>query len=297
VVGRAEGWIDESRALRTEQSSRVVDSGCGQGRFGAKGRQYSWQPSSQHTFSGAGRTAEQHPVSSCGGDDKTSLRGFLPPHFAKTKRTLGGGANGCRRSRKQATIPSQVIEDRRKIRGGEDIEPRHERSRTRPTRGCDNRLAARFVRREGHGEFASNAAKAAVERQFADKCGFGGGSGFDCAGRHQNPNGDCQVKSRAPFAQGRGSEIHRDSILREWLADSRDGGSHPGSALANRKFGETDDVDSRQLGANANLDFDSNSIDSHQGGSKHTGHRLYLRGTAGLDRVVVPGGRSRSLAA
>jgi hypothetical protein len=53
---------------------------------------------------------------------------------------------------------------------------------------------------KGHCEFASNAAKAAVESQLADERGPDRGFGFDGTGRDQNPNGDCQVKPRAAFA-------------------------------------------------------------------------------------------------
>jgi hypothetical protein len=121
VVGGSERRIDESGALWAEQSSGVVDPGCGQGFFTPERWKYSRQSSSQHSFSGAGRTAEQNAVAPRRGDEKTSFRSFLTPHLTETGWGLDGRAAGRRGSADQAPATAQVGEDRGEIGGGENL--------------------------------------------------------------------------------------------------------------------------------------------------------------------------------
>ena len=107
---------------------------------------------------------------------------------------------------------------------------------------------------------------------------------------------DAEIEGGAVFRQRGGRQIHGEFATREIASGVRDGRAHPVLRLAQRRVGQTDDDESRQLAGDVRLDLDEGAVHSEQRDGMRAGQRHQNTPCRWSSRAGPPGGAITAMA-
>jgi hypothetical protein len=204
------------------------------------------------------------------GDAQGPPGALLPPDFAEAGAAGLGQQLDLGLGRLDDAAAHQVSHHLRQVRGRPHSQARREGRLLRVCRWDDDVRAARVAQCDDQRQRSGHRPQPPVEGQFAHEAharhGFRGKGRRGC----QDPERDRQVQAGAALAQRRRRQVDRDTALGKALAGRCDRGPDAQRALAHSRFGKSDDVDPRQHRADADLDFDLDSVDPGERGTVYS---------------------------
>jgi hypothetical protein len=266
--GRARGVVRGPEGSLGPQRTRLraqdpVDLGHLQRLIEAHRRQEAGQAPCQHRLAGTRSAAQQQSVCAGRGDLQGPLRALLAAHFGQ----VGCRRRGVRHARGlggQGRRTVEVADHRTQVRGAVHAQARRQGGLARVPGRHDEPAAARVAQRHRHRESTAHRPQAPVQGELSDQREAIQGCRLHRARCGQHGHRDGEVEPGPALAELGGCQIDGDASIRELLAERGDGGAHACRALPHRGFGQTHDVDARQLRADAHLHLDRNPVDAVQ---------------------------------
>ncbi len=159
-----------------------------------------------------------------------------------------------------------------------------DRQRLVAVRQRDDHLAqAGATRHQRRRQAARDAAHGAIEGELSQDEEIGQAGRRQVAVRRQDAEGDRQVEPGSLLAQVGGRQADGDAARRDLEPGVADGGAHAVGALAHRRVGKPDGVDSGETPADVALDEEGDRFDAEENGASDPGEHERLRAT----RAVV----------